>query len=1031
VSTVAREVGIEGKLGGQAKVPGAVGTWRQLTDNVNQLAGNLTTQVRAISDVATAVTKGDLTRSIDVQAEGEVASLKDKINQMIVNLKETTQKNTEQDWLKTNLAKFSSMMQGQKNLETVSQMIMSQLTPLVSAHHGAFFMMDYEGSTPTLKLTSSYAFRERKSVSNRFRPGEGLVGQCALEKKTILLTKVPSDYIQISSGLGEAPPLNIIVLPVLFEGEVKAVIELASFHPFSAIHQLFLDQLMESIGVVLNMISANMRTEELLQQSQSLTQELQSQSKELTQQQDELKRTNSALEKQAIELEEKARLLAEQNTKVEVKNREVEQARASLEEKAEQLSMISKYKSEFLANMSHELRTPLNSLLILAKLLADNSETNLTEKQVEYAKTIYASGGDLLTLINEILDLSKVEAGKMPVEPREIELPEVAEFVDRSFRPVAEEKQLSFTTEIGGGLPSRILTDPQRLQQVLKNLLANAFKFTDSGGVTLRMHRPKANVRYANEALTRTKQVIAFSVVDTGIGIAKNKQRLIFEAFQQADGTTNRKYGGTGLGLSISREIARLLGGEIQVDSELGRGSTFTLYLPERYVSLEASEEATGGAREAAAQTDAVLNLPPLAEPDPIVTRPIEDDRETIQEGDRVLLIIEDDVTFARIMLGMAHENGYKAVVATRGDAGLALANELKPDAITLDLQLPVVDGWSVLDRLKRNPGTRHIPVHVISVDEMSRRGASMGALAYLEKPVSREALQGAFQHISDFLDRSVRNLLLVEDDDGQRDSIIELVAEGEDVKVTPVTTAEDALRALDHGEFDCMVVDLVLPGEDGIHLIERVKTQPRFKDLPIIVYTGKELTHAEEDALKKYTQSVILKSGIHSPEKLLQDSTLFLHRVEAKMPERSKMMLQRSRAEISVAGKNVLVVDDDVRNIFALTSVLEAQGMNVLYAENGLAGIETLANNPEVDMVLMDIMMPGMDGYETMRMIRRDPKYRSLPIVAITAKALKDDREKCINAGATDYLPKPVDSERLMELVRMWTATPSKNLPV
>jgi signal transduction histidine kinase/DNA-binding response OmpR family regulator/HAMP domain-containing protein len=1027
VSTVAREVGIEGKLGGQAKVPGAVGTWRQLTDNVNQLAGNLTTQVRAISEVATAVTKGDLTRSIDVQAEGEVASLKDKINQMIVNLKETTQKNTEQDWLKTNLAKFSSMMQGQKNLETVSQMIMSQLTPLVSAHHGAFFMVDSEEQAPILKLTSSYAYRERKSVSNAFRLGEGLVGQCALEKKTILLTRVPADYIQISSGLGQAAPLNIIVLPVLFEGEVKAVIELASFHPFSAIHQLFLDQLMESIGVVLNMIGANMRTEVLLQQSQSLTSELRSQSKELTQQQDELKRSNSALEKQALELEEKARLLAEQNTKVEVKNREVEQARVSLEEKAEQLALISKYKSEFLANMSHELRTPLNSLLILAKLLSDNAERNLTEKQVEYSKTIYASGGDLLTLINEILDLSKVEAGKMPVEPRELGLQEVVEFVERSFRPVADQKQLKFRTEIGPGLSPRFFTDPQRLQQVLKNLLANAFKFTETGGVILRVQRARPGTRFSSEGLTHPDRVIAFSVADTGIGIAQSKQKLIFEAFQQADGTTSRKYGGTGLGLSISREIARLLGGEIQVESRLGEGSTFTLYLPEHYLAIESGiEDDTDippAETAARAALDSLVGVAPMAAPDPTVLRPIEDDRDDIQPGDRVLLIIEDDLSFARIMLGLAHENGYKAVVSTRGDSGLALANQLKPDAISLDLQLPVLDGWRVLDRLKRNASTRHIPVHVISVDELTRRGAALGAFAYLEKPVSRESLQAAFQHISTFLDRSVRQLLLVEDDDHQRDSIIELVGEGEDVKVSAVHSAEEAVNALESGQFDCMVVDLVLPGDDGVRLIEEVKTQARFRDLPIVVYTGKELTEDEEARLKKYTQSIILKSGVNSPERLLNDTALFLHRIDERLPERSKAMITETRkAEATVVGHKVLVIDDDVRNIFAMTSILEANGVKVIYSDNGRGGIEALENDPEIDLILMDIMMPGMDGYQAIQEIRRIPRFRGIPIVAVTAKALPEDRDKCLGAGASDYLPKPVDATKLLDVIRLWT---------
>ncbi|HMI85381.1 MAG TPA: HAMP domain-containing protein [Polyangiaceae bacterium] len=1026
VSTVAREVGIEGKLGGQAKVPGAMGTWRQLTDNVNQLAGNLTSQVRAISDVATAVTKGDLTRSIKVEAQGEVASLKDNINQMIVNLKETTQKNTEQDWLKTNLAKFSGMMQGQKNLEAVSSLIMSQLTPLVSAHCGAFFMLDPESQT--LKLTASYAYRERKNVSNTFRLGETLVGQCALEKQTILLTQVPPDYVQISSGLGEAAPLSIIVLPVLFEGEVKAVIELASFHTFSAIHRLFLDQLMESIGVVLNMIIANMRTEQLLLQSQGLTQELQSQSRELTVQQDELKRSNSALEKQALELEEKARLLAEQNTKVEVKNREVEQARASLEEKAAQLSLISKYKSEFLANMSHELRTPLNSLLILAKLLAENKETNLSDKQVEYAKTIYAAGGDLLTLINEILDLCKVEAGKMQVEPRSVAFSDLTEFVERQFRPVAEQKGLEFLVTVDESAPSAIVTDEQRLQQVLKNLLANAFKFTDTGSVKLLIHGARADIAFTEPTLTEGAPVLGFSVVDTGIGIPREKQRLIFEAFQQADGTTSRRYGGTGLGLSISREIARLLGGEIRVDSKPEAGSTFTLYLPVMYQNR--AEPAMDGLLSSDV-TEALRAPTPipggshsvLSEPDPVLRDPVEDDRERLREGDRTLLIIEDDLKFARIMVNLARERGFKAVVATRGDIGLSLANELQPAAITLDLQLPVVDGWSVLERLKKNARTRHIPVHVISVVEKEDRNTVLGAFAYLEKPVTKENLDAAFAHISMFLERSVRRLLLVESEDSQAQEIAELVGTGDDVEVTVAKNAKVALAELAKSEFDCMVVDISRPGREGLALIEKVKRSPSYRALPVVVYTSKDLAPAEDHAIRRYAESVIMKSTDGSKEQLLNDTALFLHRVEKTLPEQAReLLLERRGKEDSIADRTVLVIDDDIRNIFALTSVLESHFVRVLYAENGLTGIETLVKHPEVDVVLLDIMMPELDGYETLRRIRKDARYRALPIIAITAKALKEDRDKCIRAGAFDYLPKPIEPDKLVDLIRFWT---------
>ncbi|WP_371878308.1 HAMP domain-containing protein [Myxococcus landrumensis] len=1040
VSTVAREVGIEGKLGGQARVPGARGTWRQLTDNVNQLAGTLTSQLRAISDVATAVTKGDLTRSITVVAEGEVAALKDNINQMIVNLRETTQKNQEQDWLKTNLAKFSGMMQGQKSLDAVSRLIMSELTPLVSAHHGAFFLMDTDGGTPVLKLTSTYAYRERKHIANRFRLGEGLVGQCALERKTILLTHVPADYITISSGLGESAPLNIIVLPVLFEGEVKAIIELASFHTFSVIHQIFLDQLTESIGVVLNMITANMRTEQLLQQSQGLTQELQSQSKELTQQQDALKRSNT-------ELEEKAKLLEEQNRRVEEKNNEVERARVSLEEKAEQLTVISRYKSEFLANMSHELRTPLNSLLILAKLLSDNKDGNLSTKQVEYANTIYASGGDLLTLINEILDLSKVEAGKMQVEPRDIVLTELNQFIDRGFRPVAEQKGLAFTVEVAPGTPYSIRTDPQRLQQVLKNLLSNAFKFTDEGSVRMTVKLADPGTKLEHEVLKRSRHVIAFSVVDTGIGIAKDKQRLIFEAFQQADGSTARKYGGTGLGLSISREIAKLLGGEIHVYSEPRKGSVFTLYLPPEYVAPDDDALALPSPLEPLSSVS--LDTPPSTPtPPPVPMGPspaenghvldaalpppmesllpplaVEDDREHIRDGDRVLLIIEDDLKFARIMVQLAREKGFKALVATRGDTGLSMANEFQPHAVTLDIQLPVVDGWSVLDRLKRNARTRHIPVHIISVMD-KHLGNAQGAFGYLTKPVSKEGLERVFSQLARFLERTERRLLLVEDDDVQRSSLVSLLADGGDVQVTAVATGQEVLQKLEEGEYDCLVIDLLLPDMDGIKLVEEVKTQQRFRDLPIVIYTGKELTAKDEVRLRRYTGSVILKSGTKSPEQLLSDTALFLHRLDQNLPPRARAALaQRSEQAAELVGKKVLVVDDDMRNIFALTSVLENHGMQVVFAENGRAAIETLEHHRDVDVVLMDVMMPEMDGYETMRAIRKDARYASLPIIAVTAKALKDDREKCMAAGASDYLPKPVDTDKLLELIRLWVA--------
>jgi HAMP domain-containing protein/signal transduction histidine kinase/CheY-like chemotaxis protein len=1049
VTTVAREVGTDGILGGQAKVPNVAGTWKDLTDNVNFMANSLTVQVRAISDVATAVTEGDLTRSITVEAQGEVSDLKNKINQMIANLKETTRQNTEQDWLKTNLARFSGFMQGQKSLEAVARLIMSELTPLVSANHGVFFISDTSNNEPILKLLSSYAFKERKSLSNRFRLGESLVGQCALEKKSILLTNVPSDYIQISSGLGEATPLNIIVLPVLFEGEIMAVIELASFQPFSQIHRTFLDQLMESVGVVLNMISANMRTEELLQQSQSLTQELQSQSQELQSQQDQLKKTNIELGAQARELEEKASLLAEQNEKVEMKNREVELARAALEEKAEQLALSSKYKSEFLANMSHELRTPLNSMLILAKLLADNPEGNLSPKQTEFASTIHTSGGDLLNLINEILDLSKVEAGKMEIDITEVSLLELSEQVERTFSHVAQQKGLKFNVKVAPGLPRTVTTDAQRLQQVLRNLLSNAFKFTEKGQVNMTIAPADKDVILDDGEIVPAEKMVAFAVKDTGIGIAKNKQNLIFEAFQQADGTTNRKFGGTGLGLSISREITRLLGGRIRVESEIGKGSEFVLYLPYRYQGSpeDTSTEPTNGHTTSDMST---AHIPALQSPTSNESVQVEDDRDNIRLGDSVVLVVEDDPSFAKILLDIARKSRFKGLIALNGEVALSMAKRYKPDAITLDLRLEGLDGWSLLDRLKRDPSTRHIPVQVISVID-KQRGSTVAAMSYLEKPVTTEALQGAFEHIKRFIDREVRELLIVEDDQVQRESIVQLIA-NDDVAITAAQNGEEALKALKNKQFDCMVLDLSLPDMAGLDLLKKIKRQAANKDLPVVIYTSKDLTAQEERQLKKFAATIITKDAT-SAERLLDDTAVFLHRVMSKLsPTQRRIVEERQRARPngegepklrietggtpkiemiargtrkaggSLEGLRVLVVDDDVRNIFALTGLLESEGADVFYNESGKETLNTLKTTPGINLVIMDIMMPEMDGIETTKAIRGEPAFADLPIVALTAKALEGDRERCLEAGANDYITKPANNEQLLETIQKWT---------
>lgn len=976
-----------------------------------------------VSQTAEKIADGDLSAQLPaLDRQDEVGILTRTFNQMVENLRASLEKSDRQTWLQSNLAQFSHLIQGERNLEAVSRLMLSHLAPLVGAQHGAFYVMDTEQSPPVLKLLGSYAYQERKQLSNQFHLGEGLVGQCAIEKQRILLTDVPSDYIRIRSGLGDARPLNVIVLPVLFENEVVSVIELASFHAFTELQLTLLDRLCQSIGVVLKAISSDAKTQLLLAESQALAEELQSQQEELyrsnrqlqeqtraleeselrlQKQQEELKVSNEELQQLNEELEEKAELLASQKREVERKNGEIDQAMLALQEKAEQLEVSSKYKSEFLANMSHELRTPLNSLLILAKILSDNADQNLTDKQVEYSRTIYSSGNDLLTLINDILDLAKIESGTIAIDIEPLNLTDLQLSLDRTFRQIANSKGLAFSIERDPQAPEVISTDSKRLQQILKNLLANAFKFTEQGSVTVRI------------GSTQDRQVF-FAVSDTGIGIPPEKQQLIFEAFQQVDGTTSRKYGGTGLGLSISRELAHRLGGSLQVTSELDRGSTFTLYLPQSQSVQPQSTQSQS----------TVVALDPVQASRPVTVASLSaeapDDRASIQPGDRVLLIIEDDVNFVKILTDIARQQGFKVLAALRSQTGLALAQQFKPGAILLDLHLPDIDGWTVLDCLKHDPELRHIPVHILSSDDKRQRGLQLGAIAYLQKPVSSEDLTQLFGEIQSFIDRRVKNLLVIEDDTVQAKSIIDLIGNG-DVNSIAAYTAKDALETLQSQQIDCIVMDLGLPDMSGFELIEQIKQDDDLFKIPIIIYTGKELTRQEETQLKRLAETIIIKD-VRSPERLLDETALFLHRVQANLPKPKRQILEDLHQVDSVlANKKVLIVDDDVRNIFALTSLLESQQMEVLYAENGREGIERLQAHPDTNVVLMDIMMPEMDGYETTRAIRQQQQFRSLPIIALTAKAMQGDREKCIEAGASDYITKPVDTEQLLSLLRVW----------
>ncbi|HEY6759712.1 MAG TPA: HAMP domain-containing protein [Baekduia sp.] len=967
VTRVAREVGTDGSLGGQAEVRGVSGTWRDLTENVNQLASTLTTQLRAIAEVSTAVTQGDLTRSITVDARGEVAELKDNINQMIANLRETTQINVEQDWLKTNLARMGGMLQGQGDLSQVTRLIMSELTPLVTSQHGAFFLVEGDEERE-LRLVASYGRHTEGPVDrDRFALGQGLVGQAAVEAKPILVEEVPKDYIKVSSGLGDAPPRNIIVLPVVFEDQVLGVIELASLQKISEINRQFLEQITETIGVVLSTIRANMRTEQLLAQSQSLARELQA------------------------------------------KNSEIESARAGLEEKATQLALSSKYKSEFLANMSHELRTPLNSLLILSRLLADNGDGNLSPQQVEFATTIHSAGNDLLALINDILDLSKVEAGKMELDLGPVALADVCEDVERSFRPVAEEKALRFAIQVDDALPASIVTDEQRLQQVLRNLLSNAFKFTPTGQVSLTIARD-------------ADEQISFAVSDTGVGIAADKLASIFESFQQADGTTSRKYGGTGLGLSISREISRLLGGEIKVTSDVGTGSVFTLHLP-------LAHRTGDGTQLEAPVSEPPLAAPPAAAAESAAMLPydgVEDDRGAIAPGDRVLLVIGHDAGHAQGALAVAREHGLKGLVARRTPLGLALAREYRPDAVLVFAG----DGRGerLLAQLKSHPETRHRPVVVAGPAGGRLSALRAGAAAYVDEAASDgaeathpgHAALVALEALERLSARTVKRLAVVQEGDGLDVDTLELLGAGDDVDVMvlPPQGATDRLRV---EGVDCAVL-VVRPGSKWpLDVLLALQADRAMRELPLVLHVPDALAPEERLALEAAAADLVAATAA-SPDRLIDETALYLHRLETQLPQPTRKLLAKLRtADRVFHGKRVLIVDDDIRNVFALASALETRGMRVAFAENGREGIERLREQPDTDLVLLDVMMPEMDGYETARAIRAMPRFDALPIIQLTAKAMKGDRDKSISAGASDYVTKPVDVEQLLSLMRVW----------
>lgn len=1009
---------------------------------------------------AHAVAQGNYDSQITMLSEED--QLGKALMNMTAKLREMTQQSAAQDWLKTGQAKLNAEMSGEQDNATLARNILLFLCRYLNMPVGVFYLFEqseYQQHNPlsnsnTLRMIASYGYSHRKNLANQFALGEGLVGQSALEKQLIIINQVPEDYIHVQSGLGEAVPRSILVLPFMYDGELKGVIELGSFAMFSSLQLDFLQQLTEAIAIAVNTAQSRTKMQELLNQTQTQTEELQAQAEELQSQTEELQTQQEELRQTNEELQMRTHELERQKDEVREKNSVLERTQRDIEEKARELELASKYKSEFLANMSHELRTPLNSLLILAQLLADNKLGNLNAKQVEYAKTIHSAGNDLLTLINEILDLSKVEAGKMEVHLEDVSLQELVEMTENKFRHVAESKKLEFSVSCDPSI-SIVYTDGQRLKQILNNLLSNAFKFTLTGKIQVQVTRPVVGDDFVRKIGLNPQKTVKFSVSDTGIGIPQDKLMLVFEAFQQADGTTNRRFGGTGLGLSISRQLARLLGGDVHLHSEVGKGSIFTLYLPEHLENkaviagsfkvtpkvappvpeIKAAPAVPWHVSLATEQPTAHLDLektvvedipaPTTYYPPPPSTE-VEDDRFDLHAGDKFILVVEDDRKFSTILMELAREKGFKCVLAEDGKTALQFAEQYQPNAIILDVGLPKIDGWTVMERLKDNPKTRHIPVHFMSAADHGRDARNMGAIGYLLKPVSMNELSDAFRRIEHFIAKTLKNLVLVVENERYQQKILNLVS-NDGATVVMFKTCDEAYAYLVNHSTDCLIIDIDVAATletqhlSVVKLLQQLAADENLSQIPVIIYADRELTVQEEMMLQACSASLTVKA-VRSPERLLDEATLFLHQLEERLPHEKRQMLQMVHdKEAILRGKKVLVVDDDMRNTFALATVLEERDMEVIVAKNGRESLQLLDETPDVALVLMDIMMPEMDGYEAMRKIREQARFRKLPIIALTAKAMKGDKAKCIEAGANDYLAKPVDTDKLVSLMRVW----------
>lgn len=948
----------------------------------------------------------------------QLTSLSGAYSKIIQKQVEQNQILEAQEWIQSGKTGLMDNIRGDLSLEELSSKILHYLCQRLDGKVAALYNMEFS----TLTRTAAYAFSdEALKKTQTIKMGESLVGQVALENKITILKDLPDSYLTVNSSIGSSRPKQLVIMPLTSDNEVKGVLEIGFFNEIPDHVIEYLNSCSESIAISLRSAEYRMTLRNLLEESQRQTEELQTQqeelqanNEELEEQTNALKESQVALETQQSELEQTNRQLSKQSLELELqsdavnlKNEELKKTQASLEQKAIELELASKYKSQFLANMSHELRTPLNSTLILSQLLIEDKRKVLGKEEKEFIQTILSSSNDLLTLINDILDLSKVEAGKIDLEPEEIYLTDFMQAMERLFKPVAQNKNIEFRTEIAANLPQTIFLDRQRLEQIIKNLVSNALKFTEKGSVTIKIARP----------LKSGSERVEFSVIDTGIGIANEQQSIIFDAFKQADGTTSRKYGGTGLGLTISKDLARLLGGDITVTSERNKGSIFILTLPEKHSEDYRPEEASP--RFAEINTPVVLSKE-LPAPYVAPPLPFEDDRNKLSDAIRVLLVIEDDTNFAKILYELSHELKFNCLIAQTAEEGIRAAEEFIPQAIILDMHLPDRSGLTVIDHLKMNAKTRHIPIHIVSAQDQANIALQMGAVGYLKKPVSLVDIRGAISKMEEKLTHSLKRVLVVEDNKVQRESIKELI-QAELVEVVMAENGNVALNLLKESVFDCMILDLHLPGMTGYELLEKMTMEESISHPPVIVYTGKDLSRTEEQKLQKYSQSIIIK-GAHSPERLFSEVTLFLHQVENQLPKERQKMLQKLRDREQIFdGKKILLVDDDVRNIFALSAALESKGVLIETARNGKEAVEKVKNDPLIDLVLMDIMMPEMDGYEATREIRKDARFKRLPIIAVTAKAMGDDQEKCREAGANDYLAKPVDLTKLLSLLRVW----------